>query len=502
LKTRFSHIIPAILAAALAVSAAACSAPPPDTTPSVKTAQAQEGGITASVDVVGVLLPNTTQNVSAKLSGAVLSAPGEVGDKVSKGDLLIQIDAHELQAQLDQAKASQENTQNQVDIAKAAVDNASASLSAAQKTLNNTVAQAKSAVDAAKTAVDSAKTAVDSAKSVREATKNQYDVQIQQAQIAVDKAQKDYNTNRQLFAAGLLPQASMDNYTTALNSAKAALNLANAGAETARVSAQASVDSAQAALNTAQANLDKAQLSYNQALSPDAQSSVVAAQGALNSAQKQYESASTSGVAVAGAAIDVINAQLQNANVYAELSGVIVNKNINQGDIATAGAVLMTIADTSALKLRGTIDQTVLPYVKNGEKVTVKCDIYPDRQFDATVTSVGPMSVTTGGVFPIELSMTNPGDLSPGISARASIPITPDSAATHITVPNTALQTGDSQTFVYVVASDSTVSKRTVTTGVKNDTDTEILNGLKAGETVVTANFAGLSDGAKVQVLR
>ncbi len=61
---------------------------------------------------------------------------------------------------------------------------------------------------------------------------------------------------------------------------------------------------------------------------------------------------------------------------------------------------MITVADLSSLKLKGTISQGALPYIKKGDTVDLFIDIYPDRTFTGVITEIGSMSVSTGAYSP------------------------------------------------------------------------------------------------------
>lgn len=111
---RWSHWIPA---AALALSLAACSkhaspkaAAPALPTVSVKTHKVGEVRRQASEEVVGTVRARLRSVIEAKISGRIERLPVFTGQRVAAGDLLVQLDAREVQARLDQALAVREQT--------------------------------------------------------------------------------------------------------------------------------------------------------------------------------------------------------------------------------------------------------------------------------------------------------------------------------------------------------------------------------------------------------
>ena len=467
---------------------------------SVETVAARSGSIESAIEVTGVLVPANTATVSSKMSGAVLEVNGEVGRQVSVGDVMVKLDTKELDAQLQSAQAALDSARSQSEIAEVGVKTAESGLDATQAAVDATQAAVDDQIEAARVALNSAQVGLSSANTALLSVQKQSDLQLEQAQNNLDTAQKNHDRVKPLYDSQFISQSDMDAANTALTSAQTAYDLTAQAAKTALENAQAAVDSAKARYDSAKVQYDTASGSAAQGQLTAINGQLTAAQGQLNIARKQYDVSSTSTIKNAEAAVNAINVQLQNALITAAINGIIVNKNVNPGEIAVAGAPLFTLADVSRLKLKGTVSQDALLYIKQGEPVGVTVDIYPDRIFDGVVDSLGPIAVSTGSYFPCEIAIEN-ADLSvaAGLSARASIGITGDSG--RVIAPNAALSESGSQAFVYVVA-DGAAHKRDVVTGLKNDAETEILHGLEQGEFVAVSNTGALFDGMPVTEAR
>lgn len=220
-------------------------------------------------------------------------------------------------------------------------------------------------------------------------------------------------------------------------------------------------------------------------------------QKAYDLAKSQYESSVSSGVSGAKASVDNISAQVNNSIIKSPIPGIVVSENITAGETATVGSPLITVADLSSLKLKGTISQAALPYIKKGDSVDLFIDIYPDRTFKGTVTEIGAMSVSTGAYFPIEISMQNTDNFASGISAHADIKAT---GMEHLIVPATAVVDNNGESYLYVIE-DGVAKKTAVLTGLQNDDKIEILKGLKGGEKVAATNANHLFDGMPVTIV-
>lgn len=286
-----------------------------------------------------------------------------------------------------------------------------------------------------------------------------------------------------------------------------ALNAQLQQAEAALQSAEASVQSVGEQAEQARINLDAAQKAYDRtkALADSGagtQNQLEDATTRLDLAKKQYEIAAGSAqkqaqasVNTAQANINNIKVQLENAVITSPISGIITNRNISPGEIASPGTALLMIADTSILKLKGTVSQEVIPLLQAGQNIDVSVDIYPNKTFAGKIDNIGPMAVSTGEYFPIEISIKNSGDIKAGLSAHASIGLTSDGG---VVVPFSSVVQNNGQSYVYVIK-NNIVSKRIVTLGLKNDKEIEVLKGLDAGERVAVTNVNSLFENMSVE---
>lgn len=153
-------------AAALAIGLLGCA---PKYAPriSVKTAPAHPGRIVRTVEFSGVLVPNHTVNIFAKMAGIATTVTADVGNRVTAGQLLVQIDTRELNAQLAVAEAAAAGVGDQAVQVKSGTETARLNLEMAQrsyertKTLLDTKVVTQSQLDDAQTKLDLAKTAFD-----------------------------------------------------------------------------------------------------------------------------------------------------------------------------------------------------------------------------------------------------------------------------------------------------------------------------------------------------
>ena len=137
--------------------------------PIVKTAMAKKGRVVKVQELSGVLVPDKSLNIFGKLSGIANTVTVDVGDRVRAGELLVQIDTKELNAQLAVAEAAGVTVRDQAAQAKLGIESARLNLDMSQKNYDRTKALlaqkavTQSAMDDAQTKLDLAKTALDNA---------------------------------------------------------------------------------------------------------------------------------------------------------------------------------------------------------------------------------------------------------------------------------------------------------------------------------------------------
>lgn len=270
-------------------------------------------------------------------------------------------------------------------------------------------------------------------------------------------------------------------------------------------SAEASVQSVQNQASLAKINLDAAQKAYDRTKTlfdsgAVSQSQMDDTTDKLNIAKNQFENASGPALNQANAAVSTAAANIKNlqvqinyATVKSPSNGIVASQNVDVGEVVSAGVPVISIVDTQILKMRSTVTQDELPLFSIGKEVDLTVDSYPDVKFKGAITSLGPVAVSTGEVFPVEISVKNNGNLKAGLSAHASVA----ARAKGVVVPVSAIVQDSGKSYVFVIK-DNRAERRIVKTGLKNDQEIQILNGLDKGERVAVTNVKSLTDQAEV----
>jgi HlyD family secretion protein len=418
----------------------------------VQTGKAQRQDLATVVSASGEIKPKTYVNIGANAFGKITHLYVKEGDHVKRGQLLAQL----------------ENVQSSADV------NANeASLQAAQ-----TDSQAAEA--ALKTA----------------------EADLLRAQADYDRNKLDWSRAQSLFKDGLISKSDFDSRKNAWATADAGLTQANA-----RV-AQAKAQNDSASRHIAQA---KATLTHYTDL-------------------------------------------LQKTTYSAPFEGVITNLPVREGETVVIGiqnaqgSTLMTLADMSVITAEVKVDETDIVNVKLGQPAEVTIDAIPKKIFHGKVTEIGNNAIvrssglstsqqTTASEeakdFKVVVTLSDaPQDLRPGLSTTAKVTTATRSNALSIPIQALTLRTkdqidaqnnppgsvhaaepaakemaskskkDDEVQGVFVIRNKKAMFVQ-VATGITGTTDIEVLDGLKAGDEVITGSYKvlrTLRPGSSVKV--
>lgn len=142
-------------------------------------------------------------------------------------------------------------------------------------------------------------------------------------------------------------------------------------------------DQAKADLEVAQANYTAAKDKYKGALEQVATS------------RSQLKVVNT-GVSQKKVDIDYANLQLSYTNIKSPATGLVSKKNVQVGQLVQAGQTLFSIVNDNSIFITANFKETQLDKIKNGQKVDLKVDAYPNLKVDGTVYNFSP---ATGAKF-------------------------------------------------------------------------------------------------------
>ncbi len=283
-------------------------------------------------------------------------------------------------------------------------------------------------------------------------------------------------------------------------------NLTNTIAST-KASNQLSIDNAktqitnyQNQIQTAEENIAKINVN-GQSQMQSAQDQITNAENQLKIQQKQLElkkaGPTSAAIAVAQAQVvsaqaqvNTIQAQISNYSIVAPVDGIITQVNVEVGEQSSSANPIIQMHSNADYEINSEIAETDIDKIKIGNKAIITFDAFTkDKRFTGTVVEIDPAATTIQGViyYKTKVILDNQDNqVKTGMTANLEI-ITAEKENV-LAVPNQAIKTNDQdEKYVDILTNQKTFSteSKTVTTGIRGNTHTEIITGLSGGEEVV-----------------
>jgi HlyD family secretion protein len=344
----------------------------------------------------------TQANLGFQVSGRVKEVLVDEGQGVRQGQILAVLDSAEFVARRDQAKAAlvrAMETQKQLGTV----------LEINQGALPAEVERAEAGVKVLEAQLE------ELASGYRTQEVERALLALQAAEATMEEAGKDKDRFDDLFSKGIVAEKDKDRtdlkYATAFKEyerAKKAYELQREGFRRESVeAAKAKLAEGQAVLKQARSNLKK----------------IEAAARELEAAKAQVEEAKAS--------LDLAEIQLEYVQLKAPFAGVLTSRNVEPGEVVTAGREVLSLADLSEVDLKIFVDETEIGKIKPGQNVRVTVDTFPDKAYAGRVSFISPDAEFTPKiiqthkervklVYLVKITVPNPAlELKPGMPADA-----------------------------------------------------------------------------------
>jgi RND family efflux transporter MFP subunit len=186
--------------------------------------------------------------------------------------------------------------------------------------------------------------------------------------------------------------------------------------------------------------------------------------------------------------------------IKAPFAGVVTARLVEVGDLVQPGMKVANMVDLSKLKIISSIPEKQVATINEGMPVQVTTDVWPGRVFEAKVQSVSAKS-SRDHTYQVESVMENPTEtpLRAGMFARTAFVGSASRQA--LLIPRQALVGSIATPEVFVISGGKARLKKIVA-GAEYGTRIEVLQGIAAGETVVTSGQNDLVDGAAVTITK
>jgi HlyD family secretion protein len=277
-------------------------------------------------------------------------------------------------------------------------------------------------------------------------------------------------------------------------------------------------------------NMSKAEKEYNRSRellekNMESQASFETTESAYKVEVARYKAAQDQ-AEQARAALKQARDDLSKTTIYAPMAGTISDLNKEQGEIAIGSQfqpdVILVIADLSVMEAQVNVDENDIVAIGIGQEAEIEVDALLDQTLTGVVSEIAN-SANMGGAgsqdqkteFEVKITITNPPEtLRPGMTASADVFTKTNENALSVPIQSVAVRTIDQLTmageerkdaaarytadragFVEIVfcIEDGKAMARQVKTGIQSDELIEILDGLEAGNEVVTGSYRAIS---------
>ncbi|MEH1910905.1 efflux RND transporter periplasmic adaptor subunit [Nostoc sp.] len=410
--------------------------------------------VTLRITASGKVVPVQSVNISPKNPGVLSQLYVEQGDRIQQGQILARMDSASIEAQRSQYRANL--AQSQAQLAEAVAGSRPQEIAQARARLAQSQAQLAAA---------------------RAGNRPQ---EVAQSQSQVDAAQARVNYTSQqvkryqyLYKEGaetkqLLDQAISDDKSARANleEAKKRFSLVQSGTRTEEI------DQRQAAVNEARAAL------------------VLLEDGTRSEEIVQRQAA----VASAEAQLKGVQVQLEDTIIRAPLSGIVTQKYAEPGAFVTPTTSASTSASATSssivavargLEILAQVPEADLSRIKPGQQVEIVADAYPDQVFKGHVRLIAPEAVVEQGVtsFQVRIALdTGTDKLRSGLNV--DLTFLGDRVNNALVLPTVSIVTEKGKTGVLVPDAKNKPQFREVTVGAQIQEQTQILEGVKAGDRI------------------
>jgi HlyD family secretion protein len=301
----------------------------------------------------------TEVRLAFKISGKLVDLALEEGDFVRQGDLIARLDKDQLEKQRDQALAvlkASESRKGEI----------LALLEFQKSSVESQISQREAEVRRTNAALMKARTGA------RDQEIEEAQARLESARVAFDKAERDWNRAQNLISTEDISRSQYDQFKAAFEGSRANVIQAEQQLDLLREGSRSEdIEMAEAAVGSAEAGVEMAR-------------------SGLLEIKKTEKSLATieADIERAQAALELIETQIKDTELYTPTSGVVLTKAAENGEVLLAGSTVAVIGDLTRPWVRGYIRQQDLGRIKIGNRVKVKTDSFPEKTYIGRVSFI------------------------------------------------------------------------------------------------------------------
>lgn len=194
-----------------------------------------------------------------------------------------------------------------------------------------------------------------------------------------------------------------------------------------------------------------------------------------------------------------LQAQLAKTKIRAEVSGIILTRNVEPGDLVQPSQTLFTIALDGATEIRVPFDERNLPLLALQQKAAVITDAYPNQPFPAHINFIAPSIDAQRGTVDVRLTVDPVPDFLRQ-DMTVSVNVETNKRERTLVIPNDALSSISGNKAMVILVRDRKIQRHPITLGLRGLVMSEVVAGLKEGDHVLTDAESVLKDGTRVRI--
>jgi len=211
----------------------------------------------------------------------------------------------------------------------------------------------------------------------------------------------------------------------------------------------------------------------------------------LNEAQNLYDNAKIQ--------FEQAEKQLSDATIKSPISGVIIKKQVEEGEYINIGNPIATIVDISKLKIKLNVSEANIYQLKLNDKAIITTDVYPGVAFEGNISFISSQGDDSHN-YPVEIVIPNNSKYPLKSGTFANVMIKLPVAAEALYIPRESLLGSITEASVYVAENNKAILKKIVV-GNGNDKYIKAISGLKEGEKVIVNGQINLSDNKAIKIV-
>ena len=197
--------------------------------------------------------------------------------------------------------------------------------------------------------------------------------------------------------------------------------------------------------------------------------------------------------------VAALQAQFNKTEVRSQVSGTVLTRDVETGDLIQPGQTLFTIAVDGSTEIRLPLDERNLSKLALQQSAMAITDAYPDQPFPAYINFIAPSVDPQRGTVEVRLTV----DPLPEFLRQdmtVSVNIETAHRAQALVLPNDALGSVQGDDAVVVLLRDGKIQRQKVTLGLRGLAMSEVIAGLSIGDEVLVDAATSLADGSRVRI--